>query len=51
MNDEDTAASTTTMADTERPIPAIEEKLEISKKETVQEAKVIKKPKNRIQKS
>ena len=44
-DDEDTAASTTTMTDTERPIPVIEEKLEVSKKETIQEAKVIKKPK------
>jgi uncharacterized protein (TIGR02271 family) len=45
MNDEDTAASTTARADTEKPIPIIEEELEISKKETIQEAKVIKEPK------
>ena len=45
MNDEDKAASTTTKADTERPMPVIEEKLEVSKKETIQEAKVIKRPK------
>ena len=31
--------------DTEKPIPVIEEKLEVSKKETIQEAKLIKKPK------
>ena len=37
--------STSTTADTERPIPVIEEKLEVSKKETIQEAKVIKEPK------
>jgi uncharacterized protein (TIGR02271 family) len=36
--------STTTTADIERPIPLIEEKLEVSKKETIEEAKVIKKP-------
>src|SRR5919202_4881382 len=29
----------------ERPLPVIEEKLELSKKETIQEAKIIKKPK------
>src|SRR5919198_1425334 len=38
------STSTTTEADVERPIPVIEEKLEVSKKETIQEAKVIKKP-------
>ena len=38
------STSTTTAADVERPIPVIEEKLEVSKKETIQEAKVIKKP-------
>ena len=40
--------STSTAApdmDNKRPIPVIEEKLELSKKETIQEAKVIKKPK------
>jgi uncharacterized protein (TIGR02271 family) len=37
--------STSTTADTERPIPVIEEKLEVSKKETIQEAKVTKEPK------
>jgi uncharacterized protein (TIGR02271 family) len=31
--------------DIERPIPVIEEKLELTKKETIEEAKVIKKPK------
>jgi uncharacterized protein (TIGR02271 family) len=45
MNDEDTVASTNTMSDTKDLYQVIEEKLEISKKETVQEAKVIKKPK------
>jgi uncharacterized protein (TIGR02271 family) len=39
-----TSSSTTTTTDVERPIPVIEEKLEVSKKETIQEAKVIKKP-------
>ena len=41
------AQSTTTATqdmNVERPIPVIEEKLEVSKKETIQEAKVIKKP-------
>ena len=37
-------STSTTMSDTEKPIPVIEEKLEVSKKETIQEAKVIKKP-------
>jgi uncharacterized protein (TIGR02271 family) len=37
-------STTTTTADVERPIPVIEEKLEVSKKETIEEAKVIKKP-------
>ena len=36
--------STSTAVDTKRPIPVIEEKLEVSKKETIQEAKVIKEP-------
>jgi stress response protein YsnF len=36
--------STTTTADNERTVPLIEEKLEVSKKETIQEAKVIKEP-------
>jgi uncharacterized protein (TIGR02271 family) len=40
-----TPSTTNTAADVERPIPIIEEKLEVSKKETIQEAKVIKKPK------
>jgi uncharacterized protein (TIGR02271 family) len=39
------ATSTTAAADIERPIPVIEEKLEVSKKETIQEAKIIKEPK------
>ena len=43
------AQSTTTPAaqdmNVERSIPVIEEKLEVSKKETIQEAKIIKKPK------
>jgi uncharacterized protein (TIGR02271 family) len=38
-----TAISSTT-ADIERPTPVIEEKLEVSKKETIQEAKLIKEP-------
>jgi stress response protein YsnF len=38
------STSTTATADVEKPIPVIEEKLELSKKETIQEAKVIKKP-------
>ena len=38
-------STSTTMSDTEKPIPVIEEKLEVSKKETIQEAKVIKEPK------
>src|SRR5919199_3109257 len=38
------ASTSTTTADVEKPIPVIEEKLEVSKKETIQEAKVIKKP-------
>jgi uncharacterized protein (TIGR02271 family) len=37
-------STSSTMADIERPIPVIEEKLEVSKKETIQEAKVIKEP-------
>jgi uncharacterized protein (TIGR02271 family) len=37
-------STTTATADVERPIPVIEEKLEVSKKETIEEAKVIKKP-------
>jgi uncharacterized protein (TIGR02271 family) len=40
-----TATSTTAVTDIERPIPVIEEKLEVSKKETIQEAKIIKEPK------
>jgi len=43
-----TTTTTTTAANdmnVERPIPVIEEKLEVSKKETIQEAKIIKKPK------
>ncbi|MFL6378803.1 MAG: YsnF/AvaK domain-containing protein [Nitrososphaeraceae archaeon] len=39
-----TSTSIATTADVDRPIPVIEEKLELSKKETIQEAKVIKKP-------
>ena len=38
------ASTSTTTADVEKPIRVIEEKLEVSKKETIQEAKVIKKP-------
>jgi uncharacterized protein (TIGR02271 family) len=38
-----TSTSSTT-ADIERPIPVIEEKLEVSKKETMHEAKIIKEP-------
>ena len=38
-------STSTTMSDTEKPIPVIEEKLEVSKKETIQEAKIIKEPK------
>ena len=45
----ETQTTTTTTAakdmNVERPIPVIEEKLEVSKKETIQEAKIIKKPK------
>jgi uncharacterized protein (TIGR02271 family) len=43
----ETQTTTTTAQDMniERPIPVIEEKLEVSKKETIQEAKIIKKPK------
>src|ERR671933_434969 len=37
-------STSTTASDIERPIPAIEEKLEVSKKETIQEAKMIKEP-------
>ena len=36
--------TSTTASDIEKPIPVIEEKLEVSKKETIQEAKVIKEP-------
>ncbi|MFL6324808.1 MAG: YsnF/AvaK domain-containing protein [Nitrososphaeraceae archaeon] len=39
-----TSTSIATTADVDRPMPVIEEKLELSKKETIQEAKVIKKP-------
>ena len=46
LTQEDEIQSTsTTASDIERPIPVIEEKLEVSKKETVEEAKIIKKPK------
>jgi uncharacterized protein (TIGR02271 family) len=38
------STATSTTSDIERPIPVIEEKLEVSKKETIQEAKVIKEP-------
>jgi uncharacterized protein (TIGR02271 family) len=45
----ETQSTTTTTAaqdmNVEKPIPVIEEKLEVSKKETIQEAKIIKKPK------
>src|SRR5918912_3986127 len=37
-------STSTDISDNEKPIPVIEEKLEVSKKETVEEAKVIKKP-------
>jgi uncharacterized protein (TIGR02271 family) len=37
-------STSTTASDIERPIPIIEEKLEVSKKETIQEAKLIKEP-------
>jgi uncharacterized protein (TIGR02271 family) len=37
-------STSTTAPDIERPIPVIEEKLEVSKKETIQEAKIIKEP-------
>src|SRR5918911_1439259 len=37
-------STSTTASDIERPISVIEEKLEVSKKETIQEAKVIKEP-------
>ena len=36
--------TSTTASDIERPIPVIEEKLDVSKKETMQEAKIIKEP-------
>src|SRR5919199_3150211 len=39
-----TSPTATTTADIETPIPVIEEKLEVSKKETIQEAKIIKEP-------
>jgi uncharacterized protein (TIGR02271 family) len=42
--DVQSTATSSTTADIEKPIPVIEEKLEISKKETIQEAKVIKEP-------
>src|ERR671938_568966 len=35
-------STSTTASDIERPIPVIEEKLDVSKKETMQEAKIIK---------
>ena len=38
-------ATSTAAADTEMPIPVIQEKLEVSKKETMEEAKIIKEPK------
>ncbi len=44
----ETQSTTTTAAqdkNLEKPIPVIEEKLEVSKKETIHEAKIIKKPK------
>ena len=44
----ETQSTTTTAAqdkNLEKPIPVIEEKLEVSKEETIQEAKIIKKPK------
>ena len=48
----ETQSTTTTTAaqdkNLEKPIPIIEEKLEVSKKETIQEAKIIKKPKIEI---
>ena len=37
-------ATSTAASDIERPIPVIEEKLEVSKNETMQEAKIIKEP-------
>jgi uncharacterized protein (TIGR02271 family) len=37
-------STSTTASDIERPIPVIEEKLEVSKNETMQEAKIIKEP-------
>src|SRR5919199_2295110 len=37
-------ATSTAAPDIERPIPVIEEKLEVSKNETMQEAKIIKEP-------
>jgi uncharacterized protein (TIGR02271 family) len=37
-------STSTTASDIERPIPVIEEKLDVSKKETMQEAKIIKEP-------
>jgi uncharacterized protein (TIGR02271 family) len=39
-----TTATSSTTADIEKPIPVIAEKLQISKKETIQEAKIIKEP-------
>ena len=38
------STATFTTSDIERPIPVIEEKLEVSKNETMQEAKIIKEP-------
>ena len=37
-------STSTDISDNETPIPVIEEKLEVSRKETIQEAKVIKEP-------
>src|SRR5919199_6619288 len=37
-------STSTDISDNEKPIPVIKEKLEVSKKETIQEAKVIKEP-------
>jgi uncharacterized protein (TIGR02271 family) len=39
-----TTATSSTTADIEKPIPVIAEKLQISKKETIKEAKIIKEP-------
>jgi len=39
------STATSTTSDIERPIPVIQEKLEVSKKETMEEAKIIKEPK------